>query len=790
MKKLIIGGVVLLVIAAVVIVAMVNLNGIVNRNKEFLLSRAEQSIGRAVSVEKIAVTLRGGVGVRLTNVKLADDPAFSKEYFIEAEDLQINAKLLPLLRKRFEVKKAILHAPVIRIIRDENGVMNFNSMTNVSPDDVPGSGEAGAAGTETSPLVIALIDLDNGTIEYEDRQTKSSISITRVDTRIEDLDSTKPLALELKAALFSDEQNIAVKGRTGPVGGKAALETVPIESEIAIDKLDLTALKNALPALASRIPPKLKLDGAVSASVRIEGTIPALKIGGTLDGTSLSIEQPGQFAKQAGIPLRLEFSAHRDQDNTVIDSAGLTLDTVHLTGSGTVRGGTPPGMVIDAAGQNIDLSALGSVAPQAGQYALAGKADFTVRIEGANRAGVPPDVKGTAVVRGGSMKSPQLLKPVTGIEATIAFTGSRASISGANMMIGGSAVVVDAEIESFEPLRVSYKVRSPELALTDVRPPNLAARKPEHLKQAAAEGTLHIIGASPVNSGAFTARQGSIANIDFTELEGQFALEGNQATFKRISLKTMGGSATGSGTAVLDPVKPSFAIQSKITGAEISLLLGTIPALEKNPLKGSVNLNADISGSGKEWNDIKKTINGTGLTEILKGKILKFNFIDQLFVNLKQYPGFSNIVTQRIQDKYPKAFKSEDTEFNNWNSDFVVEEGKLKARNLVLFADNYTLKGQGFLDFDKVLDLDITLLLSPDLSKDLAAEVGVLKYFINAQGQLEVPMRLKGTLPKVTVMPNQEYIQRTLQQGLLQQGVDKLKDKGLKDLLPKIKKRE
>lgn len=783
----------LLVIAAVIIVALVNLNGIVNRNKEYILSKAEQSIGRAVSVDEIGVTLRGGVGIRLKNLKLADDPAFSENSFIEAADLQVNAKLWPLLKKRFEVKRAVLHSPTIRIIRNEEGVFNFNSMNRSAQPGAPGSREKGdTVQTTASPLVIALIDLDDGTIEYEDRGARQSFSITRVDTRIENIDFVKPLTFEMRASLLSDEQNISIRGSAGPGGENMAVETMPVEGDLVVSGLEIARLMAAFPSFASKIPPELLLEGSVNARARANNTLPELRVNGDIDGSALAIERPGQFVKPAGMPLTLEFSAHRDRNDIVIDRSVLTLDAVSLTGGGTVRGGPVPGMMLDITGSNIDLSALGAVLPQAKIYVLAGDADLTLHIEDSNDAVSPPLVRGTAVMKKGSLAVPQLLNPVTNIDAAITFTGSSATITGASMKIGDSQVVADTEIGSFEPFRASYKVRCPELLLSDVRPPNPAARKPEQLKQAAAEGSMRIIDGTMINTGVLTARQGSIANIDFTELEGWFALEGSKATLKDVSLKTMGGTATGSGTAHFDPVKPSFIIQSQITGAAISQLLGTVPALERNPLKGTVNLKADISGSGKEWNDIKHSISGAGLTEIFQGKIIEFNFIDQLFANLKQYPGLSNIVTQRIQAKYPKAFKSKDTEFKNWNSDFVVEEGKLKARNLMLVAHDYTVRGQGYLDFDKILDLDITLFLNPNLSNDLAGEVAILKYFINAQGQLEIPLHLTGTLPKVSLKPNQEYIQTTLQQGLLQKNIDKLKDKGkeLKDLLPKIKKRD
>jgi AsmA protein len=114
-------GGLLAVIVVLFVIVFLNLEGIVNRNKDFFLSQAESALGREVSVEKIGITLRGGIGVRLENVTIADDPTFSSEPFVRAKDLQINAKLLPLLKKQFEIKRVILRDPVIQILRDADG---------------------------------------------------------------------------------------------------------------------------------------------------------------------------------------------------------------------------------------------------------------------------------------------------------------------------------------------------------------------------------------------------------------------------------------------------------------------------------------------------------------------------------------------------------------------------------------------------------------------------------------------------------------------------------------------
>ena len=65
--------------------ALVNLNGLINRNKDYLLAQAKEALGRDVKIGDIGVTLWSGIGVRLKEFSLADDPSFAKEPFVRGE---------------------------------------------------------------------------------------------------------------------------------------------------------------------------------------------------------------------------------------------------------------------------------------------------------------------------------------------------------------------------------------------------------------------------------------------------------------------------------------------------------------------------------------------------------------------------------------------------------------------------------------------------------------------------------------------------------------------------------
>src|SRR2546422_171883 len=99
MRKWIIVGLTFLVLCGVVFFAVLNVNSFIARNKDYLLEQAQHALNRKVSVTELEVTFLQGIGVRAKNVTIADDPAYSKDDFVRAKDLQINLKFWPLLKK-------------------------------------------------------------------------------------------------------------------------------------------------------------------------------------------------------------------------------------------------------------------------------------------------------------------------------------------------------------------------------------------------------------------------------------------------------------------------------------------------------------------------------------------------------------------------------------------------------------------------------------------------------------------------------------------------------------------
>jgi len=279
MRKWIIGGVVVLLVLVIVVgVALVSLNGLIDRNKEYILAQVKEAVGRDVTVGDIGVSLWGGVGARLKQFSVADDPAFAKEPFVRAEDLQVNMKLLPLFRKEIEVSKVILHQPVINIIKDQQGQFNFSTIggqkEKQEADEEKKKKEQGEKGKPPPALLVSLVDVENGQIQYMDRSQGIDFRANQIDLKLNDISFERPVGVDLSAAVFgAEKQNLKVKARVGPLGAKAESNNLPLEGDLDLDTVPLANLEKTVPGLKQRYPQGLELAGAIGGKTHFSGSL-------------------------------------------------------------------------------------------------------------------------------------------------------------------------------------------------------------------------------------------------------------------------------------------------------------------------------------------------------------------------------------------------------------------------------------------------------------------------------------------------------------------------------------
>jgi len=285
MRTLLIIGAILLVAVGLLAFALINLSSLIASNKDRILHQVKQTLGREVEVQEIDVSVWGGIGARLTQFRIADDPDFSTEAFVRADGLQVNVALWPLLSQEIQVSRLILHSPQIQLIRDEQGQFNFASLSQTATAGTPQETsqetlpESDATAAPPLLFLVAFLDIQNGDVRYMDQQAGADFRVTQLDLRAHDVSLDEPVRLELDAAVLSDQQNISLDVQAGPVDqGLDDVNTIPLEGRLTISQLDLNTLQQTLPDIAQHIPSGLGIAGPLNLTTDISGRVGALHL--------------------------------------------------------------------------------------------------------------------------------------------------------------------------------------------------------------------------------------------------------------------------------------------------------------------------------------------------------------------------------------------------------------------------------------------------------------------------------------------------------------------------------
>ena len=781
MRKWLIAGGILLVLIVVALIGLLNINALIARNKGYLIEQAESALGRKISVDQVQATLFSGIGARLTNFAMADDPAYASGDFVRAKDLQIIVKFWPLLSKSVQVKRVILHDPVIQIVRNRDGNFNFSTIGKKAKEKKDERAKTDRAPQEQeSALLISLVDISNGNIRYLDKKNGTDMQAKQIDLKIEDFDFAKPFSVKLKAAIYADKQNFTLESKIGPVGRRVDVAEVPVDGEIDIDPLNMTQLRAALPVMKSALPRELDVSGVYRVKdLKFKGTLNNLALDGQVEGTNGALRYGNAFQKPAGDPLTLNLDLRFAGNKVTIRNGHLKLHSLELATAGDVQTGDNPVLNLSLDSKPASLEGWDRIIPALADYRLSGTMDVKATVRGSIGKGAAPQIQGTLGLKNVSAKPPSFPKPIENLDTTIHFTGQKADIGDMTLTLGKSRIRVAAAIERFAPLTLSYKMSTPELWPADYSAALPEERKSDVIRNLQSAGQFSMATGDMVYQGRLSSADGTLYNVPYKALDATLSLANKVANIKSLQVNALSGALQIDGQYSFKEAVPQFSLASKVQNIDVKELYTVLDAKAERDIRGRMNADMKLVGSGKTWEAIKPTLHGQGDAEVVQGALLNFNIADNVFTGITGIPGLTNAISPSLKAKYPETFTAKDTEFKELKANFDLADGRMNVKNLRMAAADFVVQGNGWADFDRKLDFRATLNFSQRLSADLAQSAREIKYLLNNQGQLEVPFALTGRMPNVKPKPDTRYLGQLVQRGFLRKGTEELQNRFL-----------
>ncbi len=210
-----------------------------NQFRPQIESKLSSALGRDVKLGNLKLSIISG-SVRVEDIRIADNPAFSKSPFVSAQSLHFSVELKPLIfDKAVRIQGITLDRPSITLIGSKSGQWNFSDLGSGNTGQKPSSPGASSDFTRAGVSIKQLEILDGQiTLVHLDSSRKPS-TINNVSVKINDLSYTSEFPFKLAAAL-PGEGSLRLEGKAGPFN-KQDMTLTPLTAELDVKHFDLLA---------------------------------------------------------------------------------------------------------------------------------------------------------------------------------------------------------------------------------------------------------------------------------------------------------------------------------------------------------------------------------------------------------------------------------------------------------------------------------------------------------------------------------------------------------------------
>lgn len=721
------------------------------RLREIAEPQIERRLARDVEIESVRLKLVPYVAIRLGGVAIANAPGFSESPAIQFDALDLRLRLLPLLRRRYELSQVRLVRPLVRYEVSADGSNNLagllasDSSAERAPRARTGSFEvrdllvsdgdllfrdasrrrAGRVGLdgrfETSPSSGSSTFEAIGTLNLADGLVVSRGSDS---TRVPDVAAT------FRALVSPEDGRVAVSELSATVAnvrlaGEASSRVEEdgrrVRLELESSEFDIDDLLRAVRTAPSRAD-TLQATGRARVEVRWAGILgdPGPELSGTMSIAGVSIETPARGPIVDGLSGRLEYSGAgvRSSDlagrlfgrpftaRLTIDDPGDPVAAGHFSG------------VLDI--ERLYEFRAGEPLPLDGEAAL----DVDFRGPFGNLS--EWTITGPVRLSGVTWASPSLPEPARIGDATIRLTGTGVSAESIPLRLGSSDVRVSLSSDSYlrhvlsgaegrAPPLVQFSARSERLAAVDLRRGSTDVGYADLVKARLAGRRLD--GRAPEAIAADRYRRpdldgirasGTVAITEWvnpplnaTGVSFAMGIADGVVEISGLSAAVYGGRLEGGLTFDAGSAEPPYelAYDLRLAGANADAVLERWTRLGR-ALTGSVNLAARGRAPLDEvLLPVARGFEAAGRSEFLEGRFQDFGLADAL-------TNYLDVAADRV-----RGFKDLGGPFAIRDGRFFVENWRFEFRGLEGAAG-------GSAGLGGLLDLEIALLAEP---ADLAA---------------------------------------------------------------------
>jgi AsmA-like protein len=448
------------IVVAVIVVAVGVFVLLFNPNdyRATVQTKLEEQLRRKVTLGNMDLGLLP-LRFRVFNLSIAEDPQFnSNRSFVQAQELAVSVKLLPLLSKSVEIDSLTLTRPSVELIKNAQGVWNFASLGEKSP--------ASPASSSPGQFSLGELGIADGQVAITDLQDHRPRTVyDHINLKLTDFAPDAPFNLDASVRLpGSGNQEVRLQGKGGPLS-HANPVTTPFKGTLDLNGVEIAGLQKFLQS-----PALVNTDGVLSGHTDIASE------NGKLDANGqMNLDKPRLHGIEVGYPINTDYGVAYDLPNDLIKitKGAIKLGPTPVFVTGTVNTKpTPAQLDLNVKVGDTSISDIARLAAAAG-VAFAPGTTVNGRINAnvqARGAADKPELNGNLAATGIQITGKEIAKPVQVPAINIAFTPNDIRSDNFNVTSGGTTAAVQFAMKQYtsNSPQVDATVRAPQAALPDI----------------------------------------------------------------------------------------------------------------------------------------------------------------------------------------------------------------------------------------------------------------------------------------------------------------------------------
>ncbi|MDH5388837.1 MAG: AsmA family protein [Gammaproteobacteria bacterium] len=157
-------------------------------------------LDRPVTIKgDVDISVYPWIGIKLNDLNIENKPGFSRTNFASIGQFDISIKIIPLLQKKLDIDKLVMHQLSVDFEKNASGENNWSGLTGNNTGNDSVESEFGLAG-----LVIGGIELKEASFSWLDVSADKRFKISKMSLLTEAVVKGQPLPVTLKAYVASN----------------------------------------------------------------------------------------------------------------------------------------------------------------------------------------------------------------------------------------------------------------------------------------------------------------------------------------------------------------------------------------------------------------------------------------------------------------------------------------------------------------------------------------------------------------------------------------------------------